>query len=347
MLGPSVDVGAPARIAGNLIPARVFDDACDMVVRHLAEIAPMGLWAVTRVVDGRQVVLAARGEAYGIGEGAEFPYEAGLCRWMVSGEATRIAPDLSEVRAYAVAAAGVPFAVNAYVGTPIVDPEGRLFGTVCGFDPRPQPGVPTAIGPQLLDLLSSLLSAVLQSDLQATEIARELERAREEADLDVLTGLLNRRGWERHLQREEHRFRRFGDQAGLVVLDLDRLKAVNDTLGHDAGDRHIRRAAAALSATVRRGDVLARLGGDEFGIVAVGATAAQAGRLAERARRALESVGVEASSGHAPFGVATGFRGAWRAADRAMYVQKRARRAAAVEAYPLRPARHRRPDDAT
>jgi diguanylate cyclase (GGDEF)-like protein len=128
--------------------------------------------------------------------------------------------------------------------------------------------------------------------------------------------------------REEERFRRFGDDATVIVLDLDNLKTVNDVRGHDAGDDYIRAAARVLDSTVRSGDVLARLGGDEFGIIAVGATAEQAEGWVERAERELERAGVSGSFGHAPYSIVAGFPGAWKAADEAMYVRKRLRRAA-------------------
>ena len=173
---------------------------------------------------------------------------------MVSGAAPRIAPDVAHTPGYADLVAAVPIAVGAYVGTPIATPDGELFGTVCGLDPHAQPEEMTELQP-LLDLLSSLLSAVLAGDLHATAAARELELARREADLDVLTGLLNRRGWDRYIQVEEERFRKFGDLACVVVLDLDHLKIVNDTRGHEAGDRYIQRAAQVLAEVVRQGDV--------------------------------------------------------------------------------------------
>jgi diguanylate cyclase len=167
---------------------------------------------------------------------------------------------------------------------------------------------------------------VLAADSAVTSAERELETARREADTDALTGLLNRRGWDRYLEQEEDRFRRFGDAACVLVLDLDYLKIVNDTKGHDAGDRYIREAARVMAAVMRPGDVLARLGGDEFGIVAVGATTEQAERMIRRMQRALIEAGVSGSFGHAPYSVVTGFPGAWQAADAAMYEQKRARR---------------------
>jgi diguanylate cyclase (GGDEF)-like protein len=307
------------------MPVRSFDAACALVIEHMSRVAPLGLWAVTRVVDGRQLILASAGDAYPVDDGDEFMFCESLCSQMVSGAAPRTAPDVAQVPEYAALACMSPLSLGAYVGTPIVRPDGELFGTVCGIDPDPQPESLSDLRP-LLDVLSSLLSAVLAGDLYATAAARELEQARREADVDPLTGLLNRRGWDRYLEVEEERFRRFGDPACVVVIDLDRLKVVNDTQGHAAGDLHIRRAADVLARTVRGSDVLARLGGDEFGIVAPGMTPEQAGKLVARADRALRSSGVAGSFGYAPYSVVTGFPGAVQAADSAMYEQKRARR---------------------
>jgi diguanylate cyclase (GGDEF)-like protein len=281
---------------------------------------------VTRVVDDHQLLLRVEGDAYDLPAGVSMPFTRSMCHTMIEGTTPRIAPDVREVPQYAAMAAAAPVEVNAYVGTPIVSGDGRLFGTVCGYDPSPQPD---ALRDQLplLDLLSGLLSAVLDADLSATAASRELERARREAETDALTGLLNRRGWDRFVAREEERFRRFGDVASVVVLDLDDLKTVNDVQGHDAGDAYLRRAAAVLAAVVRRDDVLARLGGDEFGIIAVGASAEAAAELVARAEKALADAGVSGSFGHAPYTIVAGFPGALKAADEAMYEQKRGRRA--------------------
>ena len=186
----------------------------------------------------------------------------------------------------------------------------------------------------MLDLLSSLLSSVLEADGAAVRTARELERAVSEAETDALTGLLNRPGWERWLAREEDRFRRFGDPACVVMMDLDGLKTVNDTEGHDAGDRFIRRTAAALTRGVRGDAPVARLGGDEFGIIAsVGFD--EADRLTDRLGAVLLDAEVSCSLGVAPFRVDAGFAAAIAEADAAMYEHKR-RRKRAGPATPVR-----------
>ena len=224
-----------------------FDTACALAIGHLTQVAPLGMWAVTRVVNGQQLMLAIDAPAYDIVVGAQFPFADSMCRFMVSGSAPQIAPRVEDVADYAAAAAAAPITVRAYLGAPIVWAGGELFGTVCGFDPHTQPDS-LREHQQVLELVSGLLSAVLDADAVATTTARELDLARRDAETDSLTGLLNRRGWDRYLRTEERRYGRFGDSACVIVVDLDQLKPVNDTHGHAAGDRYIRRAAAIAEA---------------------------------------------------------------------------------------------------
>jgi diguanylate cyclase (GGDEF)-like protein len=276
--------------------------------------------AGTRVVNGQQLMLAIEAPAYHIVAGSHFPFADSLCRFMVSGTAPQIAPRVEDVADYAAAAAPVP--VRAYLGAPITWAGGELFGTVCGFDPHTQPDS-LHEHQAVLELVAGMLSAVLDADTIATTSARELELARRASETDSLTALHNRRGWDQYLRTEEQRYRRFGDQACVIVIDLDQLKNVNDTHGHAAGDHLIRRTARILTAGVRTGDVVARLGGDEFGIIAVGASPTQTGELVTRLEAALQHAGIEACVGYAPYLPATGFPGAWDTADRAMYRRKR------------------------
>jgi diguanylate cyclase (GGDEF)-like protein len=106
---------------------------------------------------------------------------------------------------------------------------------------------------------------------------RSMEQLSREACADGLTGVLNRRSFERDLRRELGRSHRHGDVFTLVMVDVDGLKAVNDNHGHTAGDELLKRVAAALSA-VRTEDAVYRLGGDEFALLlsATGAEQAEA-----------------------------------------------------------------------
>ncbi len=111
---------------------------------------------------------------------------------------------------------------------------------------------------------------------------RTMERElRHMADHDPLTGLLNRRGLEAELERHVAHVNRYGDRGALLVLDLDHFKAVNDTLGHEAGDRLIVTVATLLRNRLRSSDAVARLGGDEFAILLPDANADVARHVAE------------------------------------------------------------------
>jgi diguanylate cyclase (GGDEF)-like protein len=113
----------------------------------------------------------------------------------------------------------------------------------------------------------------------------------EQARTDALTGVANLRVRDERLEYEIARHRRAGRELAVLVLDLDGFKAVNDTLGHPAGDRLLRDVAAVLSAAVRGGDTVARPGGDEFCVIAPETGRGEAQRLAERIELALATLG--------------------------------------------------------
>ena len=96
------------------------------------------------------------------------------------------------------------------------------------------------------------------------------EKLRHLAHHDVLTGISNRRAFESALRSECRKFDRYGRPFALLTVDLDRFKAVNDTLGHPIGDILLRRVAQRLASAVREGDMVARTGGDEFAVLSFG-----------------------------------------------------------------------------
>nr|WP_211660629.1 GGDEF domain-containing protein [Modestobacter muralis] len=172
------------------------------------------------------------------------------------------------------------------------------------------------------------LSAAARRALDNARLHRQVE---EQALTDALTGLPNRAALVRHLERELARTHRHGSRLGLVFLDLDGFKAVNDVHGHEAGDALLAELAGLLRAAVRTEDLVARLAGDEFCVVLDGtADRAQAAAVAEELRdrleRGLGGHGVGVSLGLA-LGPEDGDDPAalLRAADAAMYTDKVAR----------------------
>jgi diguanylate cyclase (GGDEF)-like protein len=121
----------------------------------------------------------------------------------------------------------------------------------------------------------------------ALDNARLHRIVRQQALVDGLTGLANRRQAERSLDTELARAERFGGPLAVVLVDLDDFKEVNDRHGHLVGDDVLRELASVLRATVRSVDIAARWGGEEFVLILPGTDAAGATLLAERARAAL------------------------------------------------------------
>jgi diguanylate cyclase (GGDEF)-like protein len=160
---------------------------------------------------------------------------------------------------------------------------------------------------------------------------------REQARLavtDELTSLRNRRYFVDAMRSEVSRGRSAGQSVGLLVLDLDRFKDINDTHGHDAGDLVLSEVAARLEASVRAGDVVARYGGEEFVVLLPGAGSDTVAAIGERCRRSLESAPVRLPDGtEVPVTASLGGSSSdatspsreelIRLADRAMYEAKR------------------------
>src|SRR5262249_40933391 len=114
---------------------------------------------------------------------------------------------------------------------------------------------------------------------------------RADALTDPLTGLANYRSLTQSIDRELERSRRYGEPLSLLTLDLDRLKAINDAFGHDAGNDAIRLLAEVLKGAVRRFEVVARQGGDEFAVLLPNTDSVEATKLAERLRAEIGAQG--------------------------------------------------------
>lgn len=301
-----------------------FEGAGQAVLAFLHRRLGMGLWMITRTQGNDWIVLQAEDHGYGVGAGQVFRWADSFCSAMVKGEGPRVAPDSRCVPAYAAAPIARAIPIQSYVGAPLKQPDGSLFGTLCAIDPQVQPNA-LRDAEELVDLMAGLLSLILSTELRAADAARQADRLAHEAQTDDLTRLPNRRAWNAFLMREEERCKRYGEVAAVIAIDLNELKRTNDGEGHAAGDALIVRAADALRQVVREPDLAARLGGDEFGIVAVNCDLAGATALAGRLREAFQRVGVKASLGIAVRDPAHGLEAALEQADARMYEEKRTR----------------------
>jgi len=184
-------------------------------------------------------------------------------------------------------------------------------------------------------------AAVMKLAAEVDALAAQLEASRARiselearVDIDPLTDILNRRGFERELKRSLAYVKRYGTSVALVYVDLDDFKPVNDRHGHAAGDAVLKAIAAALVRNVRASDVVARIGGDEFAVLLWNVNAPDAAAKAVALETAVYSTPVRwdnatlvvgASAGLALLGALDSSADVLARADAAMYARKTAR----------------------
>ncbi|MGI6855862.1 GGDEF domain-containing protein [Mesorhizobium sp. 1B3] len=162
-------------------------------------------------------------------------------------------------------------------------------------------------------------------------LSRRSETLEQAALTDALTGMHNRRYFDDALREYIEEFRRINRPVGLMLLDLDHFKQVNDTYGHDVGDEVLRAVATCLKGVTRYHDVAARLGGEEFAVVTPNMDGERLTKFAERIRGAIANMAIQ--SGNARLNVTTSLGLAvwdgketaeefYRRADRLLYQAK-------------------------
>jgi diguanylate cyclase (GGDEF)-like protein len=158
-----------------------------------------------------------------------------------------------------------------YAGQPIAAPGGEPLGTLCVFDDRSRDV--TDFDTEAL----AELAAMVEAEIASLSLAIG----------DELTGLSNRRGFEMLGERLLAAAKRLDLPVSAIYADLDNLKPINDTHGHEAGDKALTEAATVLAGSMRASDLIARLGGDEFCALLVGAAATAAPTLIGRVQEAI------------------------------------------------------------
>ena len=179
-----------------------------------------------------------------------------------------------------------------------------------------------------LDVMATVIVIGTVVEILAARNRMLVERITNEARVDGLTGLLNRRGFEERARTELARSRREGTPLAVVSFDLDHFKHVNDEFGHETGDAVLVRLADCFGAEAREIDVVARMGGEEFVALLPGAGLGEGRGFADRVRaRLVSSAGAAAPRVTASAGVASAvaperLEGLLKAADMALYAAK-------------------------
>ncbi|MCP4118117.1 MAG: sensor domain-containing diguanylate cyclase [Desulfobacteraceae bacterium] len=186
----------------------------------------------------------------------------------------------------------LPLRSDCRLGSVAVAPislDGVIIGSLNQGDEDPERFMP-GIDTDLLERLALKISLCL-SNVAAHERLKHL------AFHDPLTGLLNRRVMEKMLEQEYERSKRYQSPLSVIFLDLDDFKGINDTFGHDQGDRALIHISRALTAEKRANDMVARFAGDEFVVILPSTIRTEAGNYIQRVQELLAKQAVNAERG--------------------------------------------------
>jgi diguanylate cyclase (GGDEF)-like protein len=252
---------------------------------HVALALTLGVFAIAWGLFS--LVMAARGRGMALGPRAlvtaiMMPVVA-LSLWATGGATSFIQPVMIFTALF------VSYFFPPRLAWPLMALFGYAYATPLFYDERAlETGYPARV---LMFVLAVAGATVAVQFLKGRLVRAELHQ-RTMAELDPLTGVANRRGFDLALERAAAT----GDPYALILIDLDDFKRVNDEQGHPAGDAVLQSVAIAASAVARQGDCLARIGGDEFALVAPGAGPAGALRLLRDLRDSVEPAATYAAA---------------------------------------------------
>ena len=171
--------------------------------------------------------------------------------------------------------------IRFYAGAPLLSADGAAIGTICVIDQKPR---------ELTELQKKGLAALSRRVVAQFEMRQVMAQLELQSMSDGLTGVWNRRAFDRRLREEWARHARLGQPLGLLMLDVDKFKSFNDEFGHPQGDRALITVARTVEATLRDSDFFARYGGEEFAVLLPHMEDEGSLLAAERIRQAVERV---------------------------------------------------------
>jgi diguanylate cyclase (GGDEF)-like protein len=269
--------------------------------------------------QGELVFARVAGRASEILTGTRIPLGEGIAGWVAQHGTSAIVENPSEDSRWSDRIdILIGFTTDSIIAVPLRSGE-KVFGVIellNRLDGRPFSAYDMHV-----------LSTIADFAAIGVEKAYYLAEARRVSERDALTGVLNRRGLSRAIDREAARRARYGGDLSVIIADVDRFKSINDAYGHAAGDEVLKTIAKVMSGAIRAADSAARYGGDEF-LVLMPATGPED---AEIARTRLEEILARAGAAHSPpFSVSLGvhtsnevdFDELFRESDKDLYRRK-------------------------
>ncbi len=214
-------------------------------------------------------------------QGKELPGDSGIAGWILTNGRSLIVPDVSVDSRFDTSMDELTgFRTKSIIGVPLKSND-KVFGVI------------ELVNKLDGEAFSALELKILQTIADFTAIAVEkhyyLAALRKIAMVDGLTGVHNRRSYDAALEREKARTERTNTPFTVILVDVDRFKAINDEFGHAVGDEVLKRLARILEASVRKVDHVCRIGGDEFSIILPETDRQAADAVQDRIKRNLEA----------------------------------------------------------
>lgn len=257
-------------IQTTLTREEVFDRLLDLIHQAMPfDNATLFLWSRA---EGRLTVAKERGAHIDLIPGVEFDHGAGFSGWVASQRRPILLTELHRGRRLDNTTIG------SFMSVPLVV-QGELVGVLNLSHPRPKAFNEDAL--RLLTLIAGQAAATIQRLLLYEEMRRL-------AITDDLTGIYNRRHFLERLQNEIERARRYGQAFSLLFIDIDNFKELNDSFGHQLGDRILGELGSILKHWARSSDIVARYGGEEFVVLLPMTDKARGMIAAERLRTRIE-----------------------------------------------------------
>ena len=312
-------------IITDLKPFSDFNEMAENTLNCLKELYPYDIWVILRanIKDDDFIVLSSSSDNnYNIESGHVLNWSESICKRVFEYHEAFIAPDISKLE-NCIKEAPILKNVNiaSYIGVPLRHSNGDFFGAFCALDTQPKTDE-IINNKDLFCLIAKSLMTVYQQEQILVDTQRLYEQSTRLSETDHLTGLTNRRGWEKALSVEEQRSKRYGSPCAVAILDMNNLKKINDRYGHESGDKELKKLAKVLSNNIRENDIAARLGGDEFGILIVESDTENTKIFIERLRTSLKENKLDVAVGYCQRDPRKDFKYITRTADKNLYKDK-------------------------
>jgi len=260
-----------------------FFDATEGVCTLLGELTGLKTWLVTRIIDGKMVVLATFGPQTMVHTGTVVPYDQTMCYRMIENRAPMIAADANATPGYECVQVKEALGLGSYAATALLDGDGELFGTLIGIDHDAKDAKIAEYEP-FFKCAANLLSTILNHETLVCRMGRQMQRA-ELANHMVEPDIYDWEGWDRFCSFEEMRCRTYGAGCGIILVEPN-----PDHPGH----QFIRQV---LLNTVRPSDFIARFDDGAYAVLLPETPKRGTLVTSQRIRQALQLAGVRAKVG--------------------------------------------------